>query len=143
MSDFDLENAYGDLSSFNGRVIQPGLEADRWIAEIGGLPEITRAAADLQVALDQTAEEIRTAELAGRFPNVSVANWEQFAEGRPLATVRGLSPAILSAGMKGGEAEMKRASLLLAHTALQDEMHGLIDKIVRLRADLKLAQEEF
>jgi len=42
-------------------------DAERFIMETGGLPEITRAALDLTSAFDQTLVEIEGAELASRF----------------------------------------------------------------------------
>ena len=57
------------MIDFEEHVLKSAKDAEAFVAETGGLPEIDRATADLRVALDQTRNEIETAEFASRFPN--------------------------------------------------------------------------
>ena len=125
------------MSTFYERVIKPAQDAEAYVAEKGGLPEITAAAHGLTVALDQTREEILGATFASRFlrePNDML---------RSALDDGNLSPTTRHAVEAEGEAGLKRSELLTRHTAICSDITHALSHLVELRAELVISQEEF
>ena len=127
------------MIDFHEGVIRPAEEAEAYIAEKGGLPEITRASEDLRTAIDRTREEIASATFADRFKPVVSNN----ARNIGVLEGQGLSLLSLSAAETDGERGMKRVQLEVDLSHAEMELFRLIDLLVRIRADLIISQEEF
>lgn len=127
----------GDMSS----VYASREAADAHVADAGGLPEIARASQDLMTAFDLTRQQIANATFAGRFgtdPEAFIHGLENRG-----STINQFSHAIAAAGLKGGEAEVKREQLAIRLQALEGSLLGLLVDLVGLRADLEFSQREF
>lgn len=117
--------------------VRAAQEADRHIAEIGGLPEITEAAESLRAAIDQTRVEIDTAELAPRYLRTVTDNFHVM-----VGTER-LTPAAQDLVSREGEAGYKKATLGTQLNRVESDLNRLIGELVGLRANLKISQQEF
>lgn len=125
------------MVDFHEHVIKPVEESEAYIAEKGGLPEIERAAEDLRAAIDRTRGEIAAATFAERFkPVMSVM-------ARNTGVMDDLSTLHRAAAEAGGEQGLKRAQLETDLQHAEQELFKLIDRLVRIRADLVISQEEF
>jgi|SRR3989344_2160215 len=124
------------MIDFEEHVLKSAKDAEAFVAETGGLPEIDRATADLRVALDQTRNEIETAEFASRFPNPP----SEFF--RTMSEEAGLTWNAKAAIEEEGEAGLKRESLKARHLKIENDLLRLIGDLVELRTDLKVSQIE-
>lgn len=88
-----------------GEVLESRRQAEAFIADTGGLPEITRAAQDLRDALAQTRTEIAEATFASRFPNPPGNFFET------MKNSAGFAPRTKFLVAEEGEAGHKRAAL--------------------------------
>ncbi|HVW23472.1 MAG TPA: hypothetical protein VHB51_03260 [Candidatus Saccharimonadales bacterium] len=121
----------------DGSFAEVSRQSVEYIEQMGSMPEIHRASADLRAALDATRAEIESAELASRFPKTPSDNF------RALVDTAHLSPLAKLAVESEGEAGMKRAQLLVRASQLDLELNHLIYGIVELRADVKTSQIEY
>lgn len=124
------------MTDFYEGVILPSQEADRFVAETGGLPEITRASKDLSTAIDQTREEIATAHFASRFPEIPRDEFQIMLGGRSFSSMT------VFAIEDEGEAGLKRAHLMAELSAVEGGLTSLISRLVNLRTDLAVSQKE-
>jgi hypothetical protein len=104
--------------------------SERYIAETGGMPEITTA------ALQKTEDEILGAEIASRFPR-EPSEWFTINAGHVA-----LSPVLQNLIAQEGEAGHKRGVLLLSCRALRASLMGLVYNLVLLRTDMITSQQE-
>lgn len=118
-------------------VVDPSQQAAATIAGVGGLPEITDAAANLVLAFEQTRQEIETADFASRFLRVPSDHFLAMVDNARLS-----HEAVEAIAMEG-EAGMKRSELRADLAAIEGGLTSLIRRFVELRADLCFAQEEF
>lgn len=119
-----------------GEVLESQRQAEAFIAETGGLPEITRAAQDLRDALDQTRGEIAEATFASRFPNPP---GDYFNATRARTN---FSPRTSQLVAIEGEAGAKRSELEHGLEAIELDLFSLINRLVELRCNLIVSQTE-
>lgn len=110
--------------------------AEEFIAETGGLPEITRASADFLAAIDQTDEEIAAAVFAERFRRTTGNHFMAMASGAKL------SPRTQQLVEEEGEAGIKRSELEHELRSIAVNFSSLAGRLVRLRCDLIVSQME-
>ena len=122
---------------FKDHVVKPAREADQYVAEIGGLPEISRASLDLRAAVDKTGLEIDSAQFASRF---ATEPSEYF---RTMTASVTFTADTRRAIDEEGEAGLKRAELSARLMHVGNELTSLIHELVELRADLHISQQEF
>lgn len=124
-------------SDFYERVIQPSEEGQALLELMGGRPEIEQAAELLHRVIDETREDISSAELASRFPRHTSEHFDTMTFGLVRSsTARALIDA-------EGEAGAKKAQLLANLSALEFQLGTIIGGIVSVRADLRAAKTEF
>jgi hypothetical protein len=123
--------------NFREHVLEPAEAADKHIADIGGLPEISRASADLRAAIDQTGQEIDTAQFASRYSRKPSDYLRIASDGSNL------TPSTRMAIDEEGEAGLKRSELRARLMNVSSGLAGLVDELVQLRADLDISQQEF
>lgn len=127
------------MADFYRDVLVPAMESDKFIAKTGGLPEISRASSDLAGALEQTRQEIKTAEFAQRYPRYPSDYFLTMLKGGRES----LTPRAQQAIDNEGEAGYKRESLIIGVEKIEAELCGLIQRLVELRCDLHVSQQEF
>jgi len=111
--------------------------SDAFVAETGGLPEISRASFDLRTAIEQTRTEVLEATFApSRFPTTTSDFFNSMVDGVHL------SPRAKQAVAVEGEAGYKRSELEHDLLAIQAGLQSLISQLVDLRCNLKVSQTE-
>lgn len=110
-----------------------------FVNETGGLPEIARASVDLQAALGQTRVEIENAVFAERFlPEVG-----DYFRATAKAGQGALTPRTHAVVETEGEAGLKRETLRVEVDRIQNGLVSLLSRLVELRCDLVVSQQEF
>lgn len=114
-------------------------EAEEFIAHVGGMPEIMRASADLMSAIDQTYDEIAGAIFdPARFPATPVPPEQQ----TELGLLRSTAPLLRAALTHEGKSGAKRFQLETDLRATEHTLFRLMHRIVEIRTDLKVSQQE-
>ena len=112
-------------------------ESAAFIAEMGGLPEITDASQSFQDAITRTRAEIDAAVFAAsRFSSQHGDHFEN-----AVRSVR-LSPRAQELIAEKGEGGFKQAELEDRVDAIQDRFSLLLHDLVALRVDLRVSQIE-
>lgn len=127
------------MVDFRTDVLVPAQQADEFIANTGGLPEIARAASDLRAALEQTRNEIAAAKFADRFP-LEASDWFSVVTG---SGDQPLTYRAQEAVAKEGEAGYKRVALEVGVEQIEHQLFGLIGRLVEIRCDLIVSQQDF
>lgn len=128
-------------SSFYERVIKPSEDAEQYVKDIGGLPEITASAETLFDVLDQTRKEIEEAEFApSRFPTQATPSQIELINGPGSAS---LSPLYRRAIEDGGLAGAKRFELETRLVDIQSHLSRTLWHLTHLRAEIKVSKTEF
>lgn len=124
------------MSDFQDRVVKPIQEAEAHITELGILPEINEAAANLQMAIQQTGAEIAGATFAARFIR-------EVDETKALEHSQStVSPMAREAIMSEGEAGLKRLELRTRLQTIEGVAFRALSDLIKLRADLKISQQD-
>jgi len=125
------------MDKFWEQILDSARESEKFVNQTGGLPEIWQATENLRLALDQTDREIADAVIAARFPRTASDNMMTLLGGG-----NDLSPQILQALQKEGEAGFKRAGLAVRAQHLRGQLMLLLNQLVDLRCDLVISQTD-
>lgn len=117
-------------------VLETMHQGEKYIQDTGGLPEIARAAQDLRDAIDKTRSEIVDADIASRFINPP---GDLF---KATMAVNNLSPRSQQLVAEEGEAGLKRSHLESGLESIEHDLFSIIGRLVELRCDLIVSQEE-
>jgi hypothetical protein len=129
------------MTDFFELSIEAKANADRFVNDTGGLPEIWRASADLRTALDRTRQEIAGAIFApNRFPARPISPERQYEEGSQILP-NGTPPGLRSAVVREGASGAKRYSLETDLTRIEHGLSMLLHELVILRTDLVVSQD--
>lgn len=122
------------------RVIRPSEEAEQFIKDTGGLPEIVAAAEGLFAAIEQTRGEIEGAVFAeDRFSTELTPDDKNRIE----ATATKLSPRMQYALEDEGTAGAKREQLTIRLEQVANQVYQTVRNFLELRTDLVVSQQNF
>ncbi len=127
------------MINFERDILAVGQQSRDFIAEAGGLPEVSRASIDFQSAIDQTRAEVEAAEFADRFSRTC----SDYFTSTTRAGDSPIAPRAEAAVTSEGEAGFKREALRAELDRIQHEIGSLVARLVEVRCDLIVSQQEF
>ncbi len=127
------------MINFERDIVAVGQQGRDYIAEAGGLPEISRASVDFQSAVDQTRREVENAMFAKRFPRTASDYFLTVS----ASGASPLAPQTEVAVTSEGEAGFKRQALRSELDRIEYAMNSLVACLVELRCDIVVSHQEF
>ncbi len=127
------------MVNFDTDVVARGNAARDFIAQTGGLPEISRASVDFLTAIAQTREEVEAATFARRFSVVTSDYFQTMTRSGEASLTSRARESIEAEGEAGHKRESLRAEL----ASIEYAVTLLVAKLVEVRCDLVVSQQEF